>query len=213
MTNLQEKIENLNLEISSQLPKEITIAFAKSISDLKNKEIENKAVMVGDKIIPFTLKSVDNTNVSSSSLLEEYDKVILVFFRGNWCPYCNLELKAFQDTLDTFNEKKIKLLAISPQKLEYSLTLTEENHLTFDILHDENNRLAKTLNISFQLQDFVLPYYSQLGVDLKKYNGDEEDMLPIPAVFVINKNHMVTYSFVDSDYMNRVDIDELIRNL
>lgn len=213
MAKLQKQIESLNLSIGSQLPLEIIDAFAKSIADLKDKEIENQAVKEGGRIARFTLKSMDETIVKSETLLESSEKIILAFFRGNWCPYCNLELKALQDSLPEIEGKKVKLIAVSPQRPEYSLKLIVENHITFDILYDENNLLAKSLGISFELQDFVLPYYQQLGIDFKKYNGYDENSLPIPAVYVIDRDYTITYSFVDSDYMNRLNIEDLIKKL
>ena len=212
MANLQKQIENLNNTISSQLPQDILHAFATSIADMKEKKIENYSLKKGMKLPRFTLKSIKGTDIDSDSLLNEYDKIILAFFRGSWCPYCNLELKALQDSLTKIENKKVKLIAISPQRPEYSLSMVDENSLTFDILFDENNTLAQQLGISFRLQDFVIPHYQQLGIDLKEYNGNDENTLPIPAVFVVDRDYNVTYSFVDANYMNRVDTDELIKS-
>lgn len=214
MTNLQKQIENLNNTIGSQLPQEILKAFADSIADLKAKGIENYSFKEGRKIPSFCLKSTrKGISINSDDLLNNYDKVILAFFRGNWCPYCNLELKALQNSLGQIEKKKVKLLAISPQKPEYSKMMKEENKLSYDILFDEDNIFAKQLGISFQLQDFVIPHYRQLGINLREFNGNDENSLPIPAVFVIDKNYKITYSFVDANYMNRINIDKLIKNL
>lgn len=213
MTNLQKQIENLNTEISSQLPSEILSAFADSIADLKKKGIENNCITKGMKIPQFTLKSSVGAIVSSEDLLTKYDKVIVAFFRGIWCPYCNLELKALQDSLNKIENNKVKLVAISPQKAEYSLSMKEKNKITFDILIDENNSFAKKLGISFSLQDYVISHYQQLGIDLKEFNGNNENNLPAPAIFIFDKDYNVTYAFVDTNYMNRANIDELIISL
>ncbi|SBW05494.1 Alkyl hydroperoxide reductase/ Thiol specific antioxidant/ Mal allergen [uncultured Dysgonomonas sp.] len=213
MTNLQKQIENLNNEMSSQLPKETLLAFSNSIVDLKNKGIENNCIKEGMKVPRFVLKSVKGTIIDSDNLFGEYDKIVIVFFRGVWCPYCNLELRALQTSLDKIENGKVKLLAVSPQKIKHSLSMMENNEISFDILFDENNVFAQQLDISFQLQDFVVPHYQQLGIDLREYNGDSQNTLPVPAVFVVDKNYNITYSFVDTNYMNRIDIDELIMNL
>lgn len=213
MTNLQKQIETLNTEMSSQLPQEIFAAFAKSIEDLKKVGIENTCIKKGMKVPRFTLKSTDGTDVKSDDLLNKYDNIVLAFFRGIWCPYCNLELKALQARLNELKKNKSMLIAVSPQKPEHSIMMKNQNNLTINILFDENNKLAKQLGISFRLPETVVPYYEQLGIDLKEYNGNDENLLPVPAVFVINKNYEVIYSFVDVNYMNRIDIDELIKSL
>lgn len=213
MTNLQKQIENLNQTMSSQLPQEILNAFADSIADLKKDRIEDRSFRKGMKARSFSLKSSQGKTINSDNLLGEYDKIILVFFRGDWCPYCNLELRALQEALSRIENKKAKLIAASPQKQEYSSDMREKNQLSFDILFDKDNTLANQFGISFNLQDFVVPYYLQLGIDLNVHNGNNQNALPIPAVFVIDKDYNITYSFVDADYTSRVDIEELIKNL
>lgn len=213
MTNLQKQIENLNQTMSSQLPQEILNAFADSIADLKKDRIEDRSFRKGMRARSFSLKSSQGKTINSDSLLGEYDKIILAFFRGDWCPYCNLELRALQEALSRIENKKAKLIAASPQKQEYSSDMREKNQLSFDILFDKDNTLANQFGISFNLQDFVVPYYLQLGIDLNVHNGNNQNALPIPAVFVIDKDYNITYSFVDADYTNRVDIEELIKNL
>lgn len=213
MTNLQKQINNLNETLVTQLPQEVLIAFSDSIADLKRQKIEDKAIEKGARIQPFTLKSSKGIDVSSESLLSGNDKLVIAFFRGTWCPYCNLELKALQDSLSHIENKKAKLIAISPQMPEYSSAMSESNGLSFDILFDENNVLATQLGITFPLQDFVLPHYQQLGIDITSFNGNANNELPMPAVFVVDGNHTITYRFADANYMNRVDIDELITNL
>lgn len=213
MVKLQKQIESLNQNISLQLPPEIISAFGESISGLKNQNIENNAVKKGTKISPFALLSANGMKINSSELLTKYDLIVLAFFRGNWCPYCSLELKALQDSLTEIENKKVKLLAISPQKAKYSRIFADENKISFDMLHDENNQLAKAFGITFSLQENIIPIYKQLNIDLKIYNGNDSNTLPMPAVFAIDANHKIIYSFVDANYMNRVDIDELIQNL
>lgn len=137
----------------------------------------------------------------------------MAFIRGLCCPYCNLELKALQDSLEKLEKCNAELVAVSPEKSEFSSGMKEKNSLSYDILTDENNLLAKKLGISFCLQNYVKPYYRQLGIDLNEFNGNAMDSLPIPAIYVFDKDHTITYSFIDANYMNRVSIDELISNL
>jgi peroxiredoxin len=140
-------------------------------------------------------------------------KVIVAFFRGSWCPYCNLELKALQGNLRQITDRNATLVAISPQTTDYSEELRNNHHLDFELLTDKDNALAKQLGISFGLQDFVIPTYGSLGIDLSEYNANDNNELPIPAVFVIDTDGNIIYRFVDTNYMNRIDIQELIEQV
>lgn len=213
MVNLQKQIEMLNNEMGSQVSPEILSAFERSITDLKKSGIDKTCIGKGMKMPKFTLKSSDGGSVNSDDLLSGRDKVVMAFIRGLWCPYCNLELKALQDSLEKLEKCNAELVAVSPQKSEFSSGMKEKNSLSYDILTDENNLLAKKLGISFCLQDYVKPYYRQLGIDLNEFNGNAMDSLPIPAIYVFDKDHTIIYSFIDANYMNRVSIDELISNL
>ena len=92
--------------------------------------------------------------------------MILAFYRGSWCPYCNLELKFLQDNLSRIKDKNAILVAVSPESPDHALNMVEKNNLEFEVLTDQNNDFAKKLGIVFQLQDFVQPHYQNLG-DLK----------------------------------------------
>lgn len=210
MTALAQQIEALNENLASQLPAEILEAFSQSIADLKSQGLENQAPKVGQIFPNFKLSNTLNQPVELKELLQK-GSIILAFFRGNWCPYCNLELKALQDRLQDF--KGATLVAISPQMATYNEELKNNHALSFDVLTDQDNRLAKQLGISFSLQDFVLPIYQNLGITLSSFNGNDYNELPVPAVFVLDQTGTITYTFIDTNYMNRVDIDEIIKSL
>ena len=213
MINLNNLLHNLKLQLSAQLPDTINIAFEESIQDLKVQKIGESAHKSGDTLPSLSLPNTKGELINSDKLLLENDKLIIAFFRGGWCPYCNLELKAFQDVLSQITTKKAALVAISPQLIEKSVSMSTDSPFGFDILYDKDNTYAKELNIAFDLQTSLLPYYQQLGIHLEEYNGNEENSLPIPAVFVIDKNKIVTFTFIDADYTERVNIEELLNNL
>lgn len=212
MSDLANQIETLNVELSKQVPQEVLGAFQKSIEDLKSQNIEINSLKVGDKILDFYLPNAVNNIVTSESILKN-GKMIVAFYRGNWCPYCNLELRALQENLLRIKAKNVTLVAISPQSSDNSLTLKEKHNLEFEVLTDLNNAYANQVGITFQLQDFVIPYYEMLGIKLEDFNKDKENKLPIPAVFVVDKGGVIVYRFLDANYMNRVDIEELINLL
>lgn len=212
MTDLATQIQQFNIELATQVPQEVLDTFGKSIEDLETKNIEEKSIKIGETIPNFSLKNAKNEVVNSSDILKN-GKMIIAFYRGSWCPYCNLELKALQEKTAEFKEKNTTLVAISPQSPDNSLTFIEKHNLTFEVLTDKDNIFAKQLGIVFELQDFVLPYYHALGIDLTNFNKNNDNSLPIPAVFVVNEDGKIIYKFADANYMNRIDIDELIKTL
>lgn len=212
MNDLAHQIETLNIELLKQVPEEILGAFQKSIQDLKSLNIEINSLKVGDKIPDFSLKNAVNDTITSESILRN-GKMIIAFYRGSWCPYCNLELRALQENLLRITAKNTTLVAISPQSSDNSLTLKEKHNLQFEVLTDLHNAYAKQLGITFQLQDFVIPHYQTLGINLEDFNKDQENKLPVPVVFAVNENGIIIYKFLDVNYMNRIDIEELINVL
>lgn len=212
MKNLKQQIEELNESLANQLPTEILEVFGKSIQDLRTKNIEENSISIGNMFPDFNLPNTNDETVQLKELLKN-EKVIVAFFRGSWCPYCNLELKALQDNLKQITDRKATLVAISPQMPDYSKELKGNHNLDFELLTDKNNTLAKQLGISFGLQDYVIPVYGNLGIELSEYNENDNNELPVPAVFVIDTNGSITYKFVDTNYMNRINIQELIEQL
>ncbi|MGM5631266.1 peroxiredoxin-like family protein [Apibacter raozihei] len=213
MSKLKKQLEKLNAELVKQLPKEIQNAFQRSILDLKEKSLEWKFLKKGKKIPFFNLDSTLGKPINSNKIFKEYDKLILVFFRGSWCPYCNLELKALDELIPLIKNKNSLLLGISPQNINQSLDIQKKLQLSFDILIDKGNVYASLLGISFSVQDFVIPYYNQLGIYFSDYNEHSCNLLPIPAVFIINKNHEIIYSYVNPDYTERINPEDILLNL
>jgi len=209
MNDLANQIETLNKEFLNQVPQEILEGFQKSIEDLNSQNITANSLKIGDKIPDFSLPNAINEIISSKDILEK-GKMVIAFYRGSWCPYCNLELKALQENLSRITDKQTTLIAISPQSPDNSLTMIEKHNLQFEVLTDSQNSYAKQLGISFQLQDFVLPHYKALGINLADFNKNEENTLPVPAIFVVNEEGTIIYKFVDVNYMNRINIDELV---
>lgn len=212
MNNLSDQIKKLEESITKQLPLETQQAFEASILDLKTKMIEQSSIKTGDKMPDFVLRDTNGNEVNSKDILRN-GKMILTFFRGNWCPYCNLELQYLQKHHQLLREKKITVVAVSPQKVEHSQSLVVQNNLSFTVLSDVDNKLAKQLGISFSVQDFVVSHYKELGIELHYFNGNDENTLPVPAVYVVNSDGIISYRFIDTDYTNRFDIHKLIKTV
>lgn len=213
MDNLAKQITELNKQLASQVEPETLLAFQKSIEDLKEKQIENRSLHTGQKFPDFELQNFDHKIISLQNLVKGKSKVIIAFLRGSWCPYCNLELRALQNDLQNFEDKNAKLIVITPQPAETNLEWQKQHDIAFEIITDKDNQLAKKAGIDFDLQDFVIPHYEKLGIDLPKINLSSSHNLPIPAVFVVNSDSIITYKYVNSNYMERIDIEELLKHL
>ncbi|WP_437918839.1 peroxiredoxin-like family protein [Sphingobacterium sp. LRF_L2] len=212
MNNLEKQIDELNRNLATDLPAHILEAFQTSIIELKQQHFEKKSIQVGDKFPQFSLKNTKGEYLSLQHLLKK-GKLIIAFFRGSWCPYCNLELQELQRRLNELQEKSATLVAISPQVVVENTALKSKHHLQFEILQDLDNHLSKQLGIAFTLSPSFLPHYQSLGIHLETYNGNDKNELPIPAVFIVEKDKTISYRFLDSDYMNRIDIQALIQHL
>lgn len=145
--------------------------------------------------------------------LRKKGKVVVVFYRGNWCPYCNKHLQKLQDSLSLITEKGASVVAISPENTEGIVKTVEKTKVSFPILHDEEMKIAKSYQVSFKVDDSTAQRYKNADIDLLKINNQKEALLPVPAVYIINKDGSVTYRFFEADYKRRVSVKEILANL
>lgn len=163
----------------------------------------------GDKAPGFTLKDSDNHVVSSAELLAK-GPLVVSFYRGAWCPYCNLELQALQAALPQIEARGARVVAISPQTASNSRKSQREHHLTFPILSDEKSRVAAAFGLRFSLPDYLVELYKGFKNDLPTVNDDPAWVLPMPARYVIGADGVIAYAEVNPDYTQRPDPSELL---
>jgi peroxiredoxin len=169
-----------------------------------------KSLKVGDKAPVFVLKDPDGHDVSSNELLAQ-GPLVVTFYRGIWCPYCNMDLQALQDALPALAKRGARLVAISPQTAPNSRRSQRENKLDFPILSDPHNDVAAAFGLRFKLQDYLIDLYKDVFKnDLAVVNGDASWTLPMPARFVIARDGTIVYAEVNPDYTRRPDPDELL---
>jgi peroxiredoxin len=170
----------------------------------------NKALKVGDRAPAFVLKDADGNDVSSAGLLAQ-GPLIVTFYRGIWCPYCNMDLQAIQAALPALEQRCAKLVAISPQTAPNSRRSQRENKLGFPILSDPRNDVAAAFGLRFKLPDYLIDLYRDaFKNDLAVVNGDGSWTLPMPARFVIARDGTIVYAEVNPDYTRRPDPEELL---
>jgi peroxiredoxin len=167
------------------------------------------AKKAGDKAPEFTLEDQDGNPISLVSLLAR-GPVVVSFYRGVWCPYCNMDLQALQAALPEIEARGASLVAISPQTAPNSRKSQRDNKLTFPILSDDKSRVAAAYGLRFSLPDYLVELYKGFKNDLPTFNDDPAWVLPMPARYVIGSDGIIAYAEVNPDYTQRPDPSELL---
>jgi peroxiredoxin len=168
-----------------------------------------QARKAGDQAPGFTLNDPDGRPVSSAELLAQ-GPLVVSFYRGVWCPYCNMELQALQAALPTFTELGARLVAISPQTAVNSRKSQRQNALGFPILSDPHNDVAAAFGLRYALPDDLVALYKSLKNDLAVANGEASWTLPMPARYVIAPDGTILYAEVNPDYTRRPDPEDML---
>jgi peroxiredoxin len=180
---------------------------------LRASEIERRALKPGAVAPDFMLPDAQGRCVRLRSLLRQ-GPVVLVFYRGGWCPYCNLHLRGFQRALPEFQQFGAQMVAISPQLPDNSLSTQEKDELTSAVLSDVGNKVARQFGIVFQIGEKLQKLYRKFGHPLDLFNGpDGGQHLPVPATFVVDGKGVIRLAHVDVDYTRRLDPDDVITTL
>ena len=194
------------------IPQDKYVVMQQSTQELLDAKISERAAQTGNTLPNFELPDENNNKVTLDEILQgEY--LIVSFYRGGWCPYCNMELRALQQLSPEFKNLGADLVAISPETPDNSLTTSEKNELQFKILSDINNEYAKSLNLAFQMPEDLQEVYHSFGLDVEKHNGNNNYELPMPATYVIDKNKTIIYDFVPEDYTKRLDPKDILEFL
>jgi peroxiredoxin len=190
-------------------PPEIHPVMARATEELIASGHAGRALKAGDRAPAFTLKDPEGKPVSSAELLAK-GPLVISFYRGVWCPYCNLELQALQETLPQFEALGASLVAISPQTAANSRKSQRQNKLDFPILSDTHNDLAAAFGLRFVLPDYLVELYKSLKNDLPAFNDDPAWTLPMPARYVIGQDGVIAYAEVNPDYTQRPEPDSML---
>ena len=168
-----------------------------------------EGLFIASKAPDFRAKDQHGTEIRLKDLLKE-GKVVLVFYRGHWCPYCNKELSRFQDSLQLIKDKGATLVAVSPEIPENVEKTVEKTKAEYSILYDEKLKIMKAYDVEFEVPENVLTRYRNSGLDIEKLNGSNGKYLPVPAVFIIDKESTIIYRFFELDYKKRPSVKDLL---
>jgi peroxiredoxin len=190
------------------VPSAVIDVIDRATAELVASGAAKHALKVGDKAPIFTLNDPDLRPVSSATLFAD-GPVVLSFYRGVWCPYCNIELQALQAALPQLTQLGARLIAISPQSAANSRKSMRENKLHFPILSDVNNQVAESFGLKYLLPDYLIELYKKLKNDLPSFNDDPSWTLPMPARYVIAPDRTIVYAEVNPDYRHRPEPEEM----
>ena len=171
-----------------------------------------EGLFINSKAPDFKAKDQNGNEVVFKDLRKKGD-VVVVFYRGNWCPYCNKQLKGLQDSLQLITATGAQLIAITPEAQPGIDSTIAKTGAIFPILHDEDGKLAKAYQVSYKVDDRTVNRYKMTGIDLLKTNNQKEAVLPVPAVYIINKEGSITYRYFDENYRKRVSVKEILANI
>ena len=188
-----------------------TVALMNRANDsLRTPEILGRALQEGDRAPNFRLPNAQGGSVELNALLGQ-GPVVLTFYRGQWCPYCNLELRAYQTLLPQLQALGANLVAVSPQTPDNSLSTAEKNDLAYPVLSDVGLHVARAYGLAFDLpSELVELYRHQWNNDLVKWNGEGGWSLPIPATYVIGQDARLALAHADADYRDRLEPEAVL---
>ncbi|MEO9965696.1 MAG: peroxiredoxin-like family protein [Reichenbachiella sp.] len=143
----------------------------------------------------------------------EKGPVVLMFYRGHWCPHCNKQLSQMEDSLNFITEKGGIVVAVTPEKPEGVAKTVDKTGASFKIIHDKSLDIMNTYHVTFKLEEVMLKKYKHWGIDLVENNGDNGPNLPVPATYIIGQDKKILYAFFDPDYKKRATVGKILQNL
>ncbi len=191
------------------LSDEVKAVYGENQKHVEAQEHLKNALGVGDTAPMFELPDADGNTVSLAEVLKNGPAVVS-FYRGSWCPFCNLELRAMQQELANAEAANVTLVAISPNTPDISSDFAKEIEVTFPVLSDVDNVVAKQFNLVFGISDGLIELMTEQGRDLTEMNGSQNWELPIPATYVIDQSGVIQFAFVDTNHRARAEPSEVV---
>ncbi len=212
----QEKLESIKKRIEGNMPPSYLKIMHKATHDLEESGIEGGVLKMGQQAPSFQMINQDGQTVASEDLLSK-GLLVLTFYRGVWCPYCNADLANLKKYVPEIEQNGATLVGISPEQPQFLKKIIAMQKLNFDILHDERNALAAQFNLKFYYPgDLKALYRDKFNINLEVQQGNDEWALPMPARFVIDQQGIIRYAESKADYRNRPNPDalmEVLKNL
>ena len=206
--SLRVRLEEMAAGFASKTPEAMRSAFAEGIDEVRRSGLVQTAKNLGDDAPDRDLVGLGGERVSLSAAWADGPAVV-TFYRGGWCPYCNLTLKALQESLAEIEGAGATLVAITPEIDSKAAETAEKNGLGFTVLTDPGNAVAREFGIVFPLAEAILPIYRD-RLKLSRYNGNEDYELPLAATYVIDSSGVIRWAFLDADYKKRAEPADIV---
>jgi peroxiredoxin len=198
--------------IAEYVPREIQAIHEQVIEELRDQGMAQRALAPGAKAPSFELKDHNGKTVSSAELLNR-GRVVICFFRGRWCPFCVGQLDAMNVILSQIRDAGAELVAISPQTVQQSFFMADQHRLRFPLLSDAGNQVARQFGVTYRVPDYQESIYRRAFINLPFTNGDASWELPIPAVYVVDRDGTILFAAVNPDYKERPEPGEILEQL
>lgn len=199
--------------IAKYVPAEIQAVHARTIERLQTENVVQRALALGATAPSFELRDHNGKSVSSTQLLRDHAKIVIIFFRGRWCPFCVGQLEAMNLIAPEIQKEGAALVAISPQTVKQSFFTADQHKLRFPLLSDVGNQIARRFGLVYSVPDEQRLVYRSAFVNLPFANGDESWELPIPATYIIDRNGSILFASASPDYTERPEPADILRAL
>lgn len=209
--SLQSKLDSMKNRFESKATDDKKKDYAQGVKEVDDLGLTKTALNVGDEAYKFDLPGASGSNVKLEELLKE-GPVVVMWYRGGWCPYCNVQLRTMQEYLPQIKELGANLVAISPEIPDSSLSTKQKDELSYYVLSDIGNEVARKYGIVYTLPEVVQKQFEG-RLDVNSYNGDTKKELPLAVTYIIDKNGKITYAFLDTDYKKRAEPEEILKAL
>lgn len=171
-----------------------------------------KGLAVQEKAPDFTAKDQTGATINLKDQLKK-GSVVLVFYRGQWCPHCNRQLSKLEDSVQLIKAKGASLIAVTPEIPANINKTIAKTKASYPILFDEGLQIMKSYDVAFAVDNSTIVRYKKYGIDFNETNGANGANLPVPAIYIINKQGVVVFRHFDPDYRNRASVQEILKHL
>ncbi len=209
--SLKQQLAEYRAGWFERVPAERQAIMERHIAGLRD-GLAKSALKTGDRAPAVVLGNARGDTVDVGALLKN-GPVIVSFYRGGWCPYCNFELRAFQQILPEIKAVGAALVAISPEKADDTLSTAEKNALSFEVLSDVGQKVGRAFGLVYDFSDELKSAYKEFGIDIPGKNGAEDWALPISATYVVDRDGTIIYAYTDADYRDRAEPADVLEVL
>ena len=189
----------------------LLVAFV--ISSIVSAQEKPEGLFINSKAPDFKTTDQYGNEIRLKDVLKD-SLVVLIFYRGQWCPYCNKQLRKLEDSLQLIKDKGAKLIAVTPEKTEFISKTIEKTKASYPILCDKEMKIMKAYAVAFQVDERTVSRYKNADIDLATANGQKDKVyLPVPAVYIISKEGTILYRYFEADYKKRPSVKAILDNL